>query len=97
VYVASRTRRFFVARRVGLYYRFSAHADPNDEKTLWHEALDRDPVLNEERNVRALYDRLLAELQKVTADYELLFVDDGSSDASAELIRELHRADSHVN
>jgi polyisoprenyl-phosphate glycosyltransferase len=54
------------------------------------------PVLNEETNIRPLYERLLAELERITIDFELLFIDDGSTDASAMRIEALHRTDPRV-
>ncbi|MDD3618818.1 MAG: glycosyltransferase family 2 protein [Desulfobulbaceae bacterium] len=52
------------------------------------------PLYNEEDNVRELY----RELITVMADrsYEILFVNDGSSDRTTELIREISAADPHV-
>ena len=40
------------------------------------------PVFNEEANVQELADRLAASLGKVSVDYEIILVDDGSSDAT---------------
>lgn len=54
------------------------------------------PVLNEETNIRPLYERLVAELERITTEFELVFVDDGSSDGSAERVEALHRADPRV-
>jgi len=47
------------------------------------------PVYNEEGNLRALYKRLSTVLSSLTADFEMIFVNDGSTDNSIEIIREL--------
>jgi dolichol-phosphate mannosyltransferase len=47
------------------------------------------PVFNESKNIRILYDRLLNMFNKLSYEYEIIFVDDGSSDNSVEVIREI--------
>jgi glycosyltransferase involved in cell wall biosynthesis len=47
------------------------------------------PVYNEEANLLALYNRLLGVLAGISPAYELIFVNDGSSDQSLRLIKEL--------
>jgi polyisoprenyl-phosphate glycosyltransferase len=54
------------------------------------------PVLNEQENILPLYDRLMAQINVLSADYEIIFVDDGSTDASLNLLKQLHARDSHV-
>ena len=53
------------------------------------------PVFNEEENILELYRRLTAQMEKLGA-YEIILVDDGSSDASWQFIKELHESDSRV-
>jgi cellulose synthase/poly-beta-1,6-N-acetylglucosamine synthase-like glycosyltransferase len=38
------------------------------------------PVMNEEENVRPLYDKLSSQLDTLSQSYEVIFVDDGSTD-----------------
>ncbi|MFK8010353.1 MAG: glycosyltransferase family 2 protein [Saprospiraceae bacterium] len=47
------------------------------------------PVYNEEKNIQNLYDRLSLVMQNLNVTYELIFVNDGSKDASIGLIKVL--------
>ncbi|OIR10653.1 undecaprenyl-phosphate 4-deoxy-4-formamido-L-arabinose transferase [mine drainage metagenome] len=46
------------------------------------------PVYNEEQGLQALFDRLYPALDKLGIAYEILFVNDGSRDRSAAILRE---------
>ena len=46
------------------------------------------PVYNEEQGLQALFDRLYPVLDKLGITYEVLFVNDGSRDRSAAILRE---------
>jgi dolichol-phosphate mannosyltransferase len=54
------------------------------------------PLFNEEANVGELYRRVTAALQAAGQTYELVLVNDGSSDATAALIDGLQASDPHV-
>src|SRR6266851_4775039 len=54
------------------------------------------PVFNEEPNLRPLHARLDAALQKLGRTAEVIYVDDGSSDGSLNVLRELAAKDSRV-
>lgn len=54
------------------------------------------PVYNEEKNITLLHKRLTEVIQKITSDYELLFVNDGSRDSTLELVKNISRQDSHI-
>jgi len=54
------------------------------------------PVLDEEGSIVELAGRLRGVLEGLGRSYEIVFVDDGSRDATIELVRELHRADPRV-
>ena len=54
------------------------------------------PVYNEEENLPELMRRLDHVLADLTDDWEILFVDDGSRDASVDLIRAQHERDARV-
>jgi polyisoprenyl-phosphate glycosyltransferase len=51
------------------------------------------PVFNEEESLRELHTRLRTVITQLDGDAEVLLVDDGSTDASFEIMRELHEAD----
>jgi glycosyltransferase involved in cell wall biosynthesis len=54
------------------------------------------PVHNEEPALLPLYDRLTAVLTALAQPYEILFVDDASSDRSFELLANLVETDAHL-
>ena len=54
------------------------------------------PVLNEEGSVRALAEQVAEVFTEIGKDYEIVFIDDGSSDATCERIREAHAVDPRV-
>lgn len=55
------------------------------------------PLLNEEKSLQPLCEQLTAQLEKcVGEDYEIIFVDDGSTDRSFTVIRQLAAANSKV-
>jgi glycosyltransferase involved in cell wall biosynthesis len=49
------------------------------------------PIFNEEKNIQNLYDRLSQVMQNLGVTYELIFVNDGSKDASIGLIKVLSK------
>ena len=54
------------------------------------------PLYNEEENVVALYRELSDVLQSMDTNYELIFVDDGSSDSTVANLLEDSRNDPHI-
>ena len=54
------------------------------------------PVFNESENIQVLYERLLVTLDELSLDYEIIFVDDGSRDNSAELMCSIASKDQRV-
>src|SRR5271155_3998557 len=54
------------------------------------------PFHNEEENITAMYDRLKAVMEHVGDSFELVLVDDGSSDRSYKLLEEIAAVDSRV-
>jgi glycosyltransferase involved in cell wall biosynthesis len=53
-------------------------------------------VFNEEENLRDLYQEITLSLAGLTCEWEMVLVDDGSTDSSSSIIRELSAADSRV-
>jgi dolichol-phosphate mannosyltransferase len=51
------------------------------------------PLYNEEENIPPLYQRLVTVLEGTGLSFELVFVNDGSKDATATLLQELHEKD----
>ena len=47
------------------------------------------PVYNEEQNLPELFDQILETMKNVAYDWDVTFVDDGSKDASAEVMKQL--------
>ena len=54
------------------------------------------PVYNEEGKYSEFYEAVTDVMSGLTYDYELIFVDDGSSDSSAMILREIAFNDKHV-
>ena len=54
------------------------------------------PVFNEEGNLAALHQELTAALDPFGKRYEILFIDDGSTDASFALLKSIYHRDEHV-
>ncbi len=54
------------------------------------------PVFNEEDNLTPLYDRIVSAVDGLDLDWELILVDDGSTDASRSVMHNLHERDPRV-
>lgn len=54
------------------------------------------PVFNEEGNLTKLHQEITDVLRPYGKSYEILFIDDGSTDASFALLSSLHHKDPHV-
>jgi glycosyltransferase involved in cell wall biosynthesis len=54
------------------------------------------PVLDEEDCLRPLHNELVDSLSKLEHDYEIILINDGSSDKSPQLMNELATEDQHV-
>ncbi len=54
------------------------------------------PVHNEEKNLRPLCERITASLARAGVTYEIIFVDDGSVDASLKILRGICQDDKRV-
>ncbi len=54
------------------------------------------PAYNEEDNLENFHRELVPVMESLDKDFEILFVDDGSSDHSFEMIKRLHEKDNRV-
>lgn len=54
------------------------------------------PLYNEDESLKPLYNELRKSLRTISSDYEIIFVDDGSTDRSLNIIKELVRFDNKI-
>ena len=54
------------------------------------------PIFNEKESLKELSLKLANVLKRIGKSYEILFIDDGSTDGSFDIIKEIHENDSNV-
>lgn len=54
------------------------------------------PVYNEEKNIRLQYEEIVNALKPLGISYEVIFIDDGSTDASRDILRDIARKDRNI-
>lgn len=54
------------------------------------------PVYNEEENIQLQYEAIVRALKPLKRSYEILFIDDGSSDSSPDLLKKIAKKDKKV-
>lgn len=54
------------------------------------------PVLNEEESLKELHQRLSDTLEGLKRTYEIIYINDGSTDRTQEILEDFHNSDSHV-
>jgi dolichol-phosphate mannosyltransferase len=54
------------------------------------------PIYNEEENLKILIERLTKVLKEFTSSYEVIFVNDGSTDNSLSILRSAGKQDKHI-
>lgn len=78
--------------------------EPTHENSWRLRETDRKPLIsvvatafNEQENLRDLYDRVRTVLEATGDPFELMIVDNGSTDSSLALLRKLHEEDPRVS
>jgi len=54
------------------------------------------PMYNEEESIQALYHKLVKDLEETEQSFEIIFIDDGSTDSSVEVVRNIQTNDERV-
>jgi glycosyltransferase involved in cell wall biosynthesis len=54
------------------------------------------PVYNEEESLRPQYDKIITAVRKLKRSFEIIFVDDGSTDSSQKVLKEIASKDKKV-
>jgi glycosyltransferase involved in cell wall biosynthesis len=65
----------------------------SDARTIYSLVV---PVYNEVGSLPTLYERISASMDRIGSPYEMIFVDDGSTDGSSAVMRKLHECDPRV-
>lgn len=55
------------------------------------------PCFNEEATIQTFYDEVMKYEDRIDAELEFCFIDDGSTDRTIEILRDLHKKDSRVH
>ena len=55
------------------------------------------PLLNEEESLKLLYNSIKKAIAPYSLDYEIIFIDDGSTDNSLQIIKQLARYDNKIH
>lgn len=77
--------------------RQQQHPPPHQQQQpKWPDLSIVIPLLNEEGSLKELHQQLRSTLGRMNLRYEILFVDDGSTDRSFQVLRDLKRIDRHV-
>jgi glycosyltransferase involved in cell wall biosynthesis len=79
----------------GIKKGISRRAEPKDEEGKLDLSVVI-PVLNEAENLDPLYSQLIDVLMKTEKSYEVIFVDDGSTDSSFENLKKLQKQDANL-
>jgi len=54
------------------------------------------PAFNEKENLEVLHTRLTKVMKSIGEPYEIIFIDDGSTDGSFQMLRDLHQKDNNI-
>ena len=54
------------------------------------------PLFNEENSLEELHDKITTQMRSLTENYDIIFIDDGSSDNSFDILDKISKKDLHV-
>ena len=54
------------------------------------------PLFNEKESLELFYDELVREMRKLGKDYEIIFIDDGSTDTSLEILKQIAKTNNQI-
>lgn len=54
------------------------------------------PLYNEEESLRELTEKIVSVMKQMGKTYEIIFIDDGSTDRSFEILKDLHKRQAHI-
>lgn len=74
--------------------RFNQNPQRNQQQ--WADISVVIPLYNEEESLKELHQQLRSTLGRMNSRYELIFIDDGSTDRSIQVLRDLRRTDKHI-
>jgi glycosyltransferase involved in cell wall biosynthesis len=66
---------------------------PDEKKVMFSVVV---PLYNEEKGLEELYNRIVLSLQPLSDSFEVIFVDDGSTDNSFTVLKGLHEKDNRL-
>ena len=69
---------------------------PRAPQQPWNDLTIVIPLFNEEDSLKELHAQIRGVLGRMNLRYEILFVDDGSTDRSFQVLRDLKRMDKHI-
>lgn len=93
---APKKKKFYNKKK---YYKDKKESTPekkNESRFSFRKVSLVIPLLNEEESLEPLYNEIKKTVDKLKIDYEIVFIDDGSTDSSLQKLRELNRKDRNV-
>ncbi len=92
----NRQRRRRYPRRSKSYHGSKQNRAPHVKKVSFKKVSVVVPLLNEEESLEPLTQAIRNAFTKVSSDYEIIFVDDGSTDKSLKVIKNLSNSDKNI-
>ena len=89
-------KKYYYRPRNKRYYKPNNANKPNISRISFKKVSIVIPLLNEEESLKPLYNAILRNVKALSSDYEIMFVDDGSTDNSLNTIKEICKTDKKV-